>query len=744
MTRSIFYFWMAIVLCVGKLFAAQIEPTSIVYLECFDGAEKVTAGTGVIVSSEGHVLTAAHVAKENLTCKGARASQNPAPVRDLTPVGVASNGHDFAIVKFSRLGEETFEPVPLVANTTNMKGRAINIWGYPEGGAASPSVQTGTVLNSERDGDGMMQSLTITSAGMSGGPVLSNGHLVGLVAGAQFNAIGQVSNYALLAAEAFKTEVRRVRDDVRANRREDDLAEIEIDLLGEGTCNELLRGALSSRYPNFIPSLVSDKNKPSMSILSQEAEFWVTITTGPAQWFDCKEGNLRNSLYFPVGLVLRPVKDIAIADDAGNQVEWTMFKTEYGLMVLIDRQAVAPITADIGYVFALGNGVYKVCGPGDDKSCDPGENLKAKGNFGKWPYISGWDSYLRTTDPDALSAAYTEYLAFRENQDLVLADDPRIYHRRFKHRAPQALNDDPACAIQKAYLYEFHKRFDQDALHQNSAYGAPVDYSFCYLPPPEASVRTAGYRQIKVITESIAEQMFDKLWTVQVRTSPTELVKKLSGLLPDVNPLYTDIIRCGQNLRPARSPFDTANQQDPVAIGDLVTAELASDRIQPDQNLGYRFRLYQPSAGESRSQTLSKVPLFQDIDLEIFCGDDREPLRAQAVNIYFSPVFDSPLRLDMKAVENAFIENFNSIDHEGRIYVKDGYIERICNYLEYQGWLDTLKAALKKETALSFSMTRLGLDKEIVANHFAHLILATLFFTEVEMQTEDNHGGCPR
>lgn len=721
--------------------AQQLAANSIVHVICERPGGAPTAGTGTIVSSEGHVLTARHVAPDGSDCT-ARLGSREGASRRLVPVGEVSR-YDYALLSLTRLPGEVFAPVPVAGGTSNLRNAEVTLFGFPGGGAVSYSVQAGTITNPDRDDEGMMESLTMTAPGWSGGPVVSAGQIVGIVGGAEYDALGQVINYAVLSSDVFRADLRALRNDIAADRTEDRIAAIEAALLGDGACIELLRDALVEKHPDLFPALVANSGEPKGSELTKQSEFWVTITTGPAQWLDCKEGNLRKSHYFPMGLILHPLRDIVVSDANGTSKTWTIFQTEYGLPVFIDERAIEPVVENVGYVFADGIFVAKLCGPSDDADCNPGLDLPPyNNNSAHWPYMSGWDSYLRIDDAAALEASFAEYLEFRANQDLHFSDEPPR-SRRFVPRLPERLEDDPACKPQKAWLYEFAKRFDPTRSANNSEFDEMVTFSFCNLPPSGAGRRTAGYRPVKVVTANIARETFDDLWYAQVLASPIELVKSLSTVLPDTPSAEIEVIECGQNPDVQRDLGDIALMQNPVSLSSVLSHETASAPIAEGRQWSHRFRFFQPNQGNSSSRTLRRVPLFQHIALQIFCGDDREPMRAASVYISFRPVIDQPLDLDMKRIENLYISNFSEYGFEGRRHINAGYIDRICDNLEYRGWLETVTSEIAGHAMTSQAASRLGVGSDIVANHFAHLILATLFFTEVRLQLQESpYGGC--
>ena len=105
----------------GVSHAETVARNSIVHITCTGPNGEVTAGTGVIFSTKGHVLTARHVAEEGYACKARRGASDPAPVRNTTPVGDRSR-YDYAILKLSPIEGEVFEIPTIARSSTDLTG----------------------------------------------------------------------------------------------------------------------------------------------------------------------------------------------------------------------------------------------------------------------------------------------------------------------------------------------------------------------------------------------------------------------------------------------------------------------------------------------------------------------------------------------------------------------------------------------------------------------------------------------
>ena len=180
---------------------AEIERV-VVYVECRLDGDRVTRGSGVVVSPQGHVLTAGHVAPQGSDCAGSLGVADPGAldrmvtVPTLVPV-------DAALLRFSRPGEHEFLS-PCRIEPWSVR-REIYVAGFPgntrTGAASFRQGVLSTTLPNDR---GVLETDGQTIGGMSGGPVLTKDlrGLLGIVIGADFAADGSVSYYGILPAAA--------------------------------------------------------------------------------------------------------------------------------------------------------------------------------------------------------------------------------------------------------------------------------------------------------------------------------------------------------------------------------------------------------------------------------------------------------------------------------------------------------------------------------------------------------------
>lgn len=189
----------AAILMTGMTPAAAIENT-IVYLECSSG-DQTSRGTGVIVSAEGHVLTAKHVVPDGATCRGSIgvADSNNAGRMVVRPTNAPV---DAALLQFSQNQEYEYAGYCKLENW--MIREKILIAGYPgRTQTGVPSYREGILSTVFANGQGILETDAQSVAGMSGGPVYSknlNG-IVGIVIGAQFTPQGTPEYYGILPVE---------------------------------------------------------------------------------------------------------------------------------------------------------------------------------------------------------------------------------------------------------------------------------------------------------------------------------------------------------------------------------------------------------------------------------------------------------------------------------------------------------------------------------------------------------------
>ena len=181
---------------------ADIVSESIVYLECTaDGETK--RGSGVIVSPDGHVLTAKHVVPDGATCVGSIGVADPNDVSRMI-VQPTNLPVDAALLQFARNMDYAFAPVCELEDW--MVRRKIFVAGFPgKTQTGAPSYREGILSTVIPNASGILETDGQTVSGMSGGPVFSRNlrGIVGIVIGAEFDNLGTVSYYGILPAARY-------------------------------------------------------------------------------------------------------------------------------------------------------------------------------------------------------------------------------------------------------------------------------------------------------------------------------------------------------------------------------------------------------------------------------------------------------------------------------------------------------------------------------------------------------------
>jgi len=189
--------------------AQGFNQASFVYIECYDSSNaRVSRGSGVLVSSDGRVLTAKHVIKSNSTCRASLGTGATAPSRSLVR-GRASSAYDAMIVRLVPDPGEVFSTIRYTRIAT-LQGKSITAYGVPVDGTGQISVRRGVISTTVPDDAGHLETDTLTARGMSGGPVVldETGALVGIVVGANLDVTnGLPTNYAVLAAQEVAVEL---------------------------------------------------------------------------------------------------------------------------------------------------------------------------------------------------------------------------------------------------------------------------------------------------------------------------------------------------------------------------------------------------------------------------------------------------------------------------------------------------------------------------------------------------------
>jgi hypothetical protein len=200
----------------GAATTQKFSQESFVYIECYDSSNgPVSTGSGVIVSSDGRVLTAKHVVRSD-SCRASLGTGATVPSRRLSR-GRASSAYDAIIMRLVPEPNEVFDAVSY-ARIANLQGKPITAYGVPVDGTGQVSVRRGVVSTTVPDNAGHLETDALTARGMSGGPVIldETGALVGIVVGADLDVTtGLPTNFAVLAVQEVATELELSLDSDR-------------------------------------------------------------------------------------------------------------------------------------------------------------------------------------------------------------------------------------------------------------------------------------------------------------------------------------------------------------------------------------------------------------------------------------------------------------------------------------------------------------------------------------------------
>ena len=185
---------------------ASADNKLVVYIECTHESKPVSQGTGVVVSPEGHVLTARHVVPEGYTCRGALESRtNPLrglirPVQDRN----LDEAIDGKLLRFIPNDGETFAFASFCPIEADTVAKDLVVKGFHRGSIAFPSATAGVLSTHISNDVGIVETDAMTISGKSGGPVFlkDTTSIIGVVAGAKFDPSGLPAYFGVLSADA--------------------------------------------------------------------------------------------------------------------------------------------------------------------------------------------------------------------------------------------------------------------------------------------------------------------------------------------------------------------------------------------------------------------------------------------------------------------------------------------------------------------------------------------------------------
>ncbi|MEM7729133.1 MAG: serine protease [Pseudomonadota bacterium] len=727
--------------------AQEPNPRSLIYIECRDGGSN---GSGVVVGTAGLVLTAKHVAADvrNETCEGAVGTQSSASAMKRLRVVATSQAHDVALVQFAE--HQIMEPFVPVAFDPNFEGepgdRVVGYGFHPQKVGLADSAP-GEVKAGAINAGGLLGLDMNTVLGMSGGPIFSDGKLVGLIKGERYDPNGDALETSMIVlAEVPEPQIVQVLASSPQQVQQDRSIVLRDNLMRNDVCTQLLREDITARSEHFpvAANIVADYLDEPENPLAATSEYWVTVTTGPAQWIDCHSGNLLKSFYFPMGMVVRPERDV----DDGGTIR-TVFLTEHGLRVFLDPAALRPVTPEVGYVFVVSDNFYKLCHVGEE-ACDPHRegffDADAPEFAVQWPYLNGFDTYLRVPaaldDLDVAYGALADLWDFESNPP-AFGTIPALW--RFDLSDPESI---PACAPRKAYLHSFYSHHDPTAPDEGALFPQPVRYSLCNIIDGRAFNR---YERMKIVTVESAKRRFSNLWAVTTMHIVPDNIKNASQALfrqngPDdsVGPM---------DIRAERQIVDEIRCDHPrgdrMSLGHAAALRTLTDVIEGDDRRHSIYRQFQVAQGGSSVDVFSDTPLFNEIEVWVECNgtDGLRDKGSLVVDLVPMPGRDQ-FELSFKDFYNSLSTYFGGLKGVPGIDVvnrrlKEGTLYRICEFSEYVAVRTVLYNIVKDSSRVQRARELLNVDLDLMTDHLIHLMMASAVSTDVRLRlTPQTSQGC--
>ena len=167
---------------------ASANDQLVVHIECTAEGKPTSTGSGVIISPDGHVLTAKHVVPDGYNCTGGIGSING--LRLPLSAQERSANFDAMVLKFDA-GLPNY--ATFCALSPDMRGRDIRVLAFHSGTVNEPSEEPGIISSTSLDEQGMFETSAKSVGGKSGGPAFLKGtnSLIGIVGGGAYNATGE-------------------------------------------------------------------------------------------------------------------------------------------------------------------------------------------------------------------------------------------------------------------------------------------------------------------------------------------------------------------------------------------------------------------------------------------------------------------------------------------------------------------------------------------------------------------------
>jgi hypothetical protein len=444
------------------------------------------------------------------------------------------------------------------------------------------------------------------------------------------------------------------------------------------------------------------------STLLDISEYWVTIREGTALLANCNNEDMDQSIYFPIGVILKPIFDLS----SSTHPQLTMFLAEYGLYIIVDRRRIAPVRPEDAYFFTDGVGAYDLCINTKERnpSCDP---LAVAGK-----------------SPAVLSSKYG-YAFGRVNPDLG---------RRTALLATwQSTGESPS----EQDIHWLCERFPAGGLfhggtrpNSDKPQYASVSLSLCAYEDQERKTGL-GYKPIKVVTrDNVASYMYE--------TSPTLYLKRadyggsLFNFVQRNKPLFRSRKDCAEQLK--IESFQTIGFSGGLAWDKVVKVELdggfqKKTTFARDFGPGEAFIIstYLHLRGLEDKLIPSLLHKVNDVWLLARCDEKNvRPTEPTLLRIYNSQLPDGFVELYPDVLQEMYNQRqrrYGGPSLRKTIQnLQDGIIWEHTDYQEYFFWKTVLRDALNDNTKFQSLTAKFPEDqKSYLENFFIHLIMAAVF-----------------
>ena len=496
---------------------------------------------------------------------------------------------------------------------------------------------------------------------------------------------------------------------------------------------ENLKSWVSSlfNFSNDSENIASIKVPEASKLI--DPKYWVTVKEGTAFSIDCQTG-VTGSVYYPLGLILAQVHHLGPISDENSQASF-LFMTEYGLHVVLDELAVAPIRKDDVFYFADGVGIYNFCinSVEANPNCDamlPNNDL-ASGLSSKSGYIHG--SFNKSDDAKTIKRRIQEFQRWS-----------RLYANQ-NRGLPVTEN-----TITREEMEFICERYGAGTFYRK---GAPlpenigyqwISLSLCAYTDLE---KRSGFsrKPLKIVTYDQTVRIFKDGWS-SMFFKRIENIHPIIGLIEDVKKFANGF----RSRKECRGELKTENFQ---TVGFSAGAKTpGAGGILSWLSIGGEFEIkmkstFQETFKEGEMFIISAhifrtgkkngegglIPLLDinDIWLVMKCEDDR-PIKAKYIVIYHPEVIDGWIKIYIEDLRETYDDRTNKYGgpswSEEKRNLYNGVIWQITDYQQYFYWRSVLRRFLCEDAKIQDLLLRYPEEREDqIIDYFVHLTMAATF-----------------